>query len=303
MNPLLHLVTMDFPYATETVCIFMAIQGSMAVRNGPNKSKTMHWFHAFVRSTLTAYAGATFTNIFMGRPTAMFANDIFFGSCILGYGIVNWLPYNIGFHFFNTIPGVALHTVFSQIFRVSGIIGFSDAAYAGFKETPSAYYPIPVFGPILFPAALGNMGGFLWHGFDGYLEDGMPWLFQQGLVCSTMYHFYAHDVVGTIGVTMRSVVKPLVAFPVMTLLGADEVQTQDDVLFAKFCVGLFMVGMSILQLPMLLGPKFSPFVGAYNVLTGRTFIGGKKKSRKQTTKPSAPGSVGNGIKTGKKKNQ
>jgi hypothetical protein len=299
MHPLFHLVTMDFPYATETVCIFMSIQGSMAVRNGPNKSNAMHWFHAFVRSTLTAYAGATFTNIFMGRPTAMLANDVFFASCIIGYGIVNWLPYNVGYHFFNTILGVALHTIFSQIFRVSGIIGFSDAAYSAFKENPSAYYPIPVFGPILFPATLGNMGGFLWNGFDGYLEGGMPWLFQQGLVCSTMYHFYAHDVVGSIGVTLRSLVKPMVAIPVMTLLGADDIQAQDDVLFAKFCVGLFMVGISILQLPMLLGPKFSPFVGVYNVLTGKTFVGGQKRKAKHT----APASSSNGSKKGKKKTQ
>lgn len=220
----------------------------------------------------------------------MFSNDIFFGSCIIGYGIVNWLPYNIGYHFFNTALGLALHTIFSQVFRVSGIIGFSDAAYSLFKDNPSIYYPIPVFGPILFPATLGNMGGFLWNGFDGYLEGGMPWLYQQGLICSTMYHFYAHDVVGTIGVSLRSVVKPMVAIPVMKLLGADEVQIQDDVLFAKFCVGLFMAGMSILQMPMILGPKFSPFVGVYNVFTGRTFIGGKKKKNNNTSKPLANGS-------------
>ena len=175
LNPLVRLITMDFPYATETVCIFMAIQGSMAVRNGPNRNGTMNWFHAFLRSTLTAYAGATFTNIFMGRPTAMFANDIFFGSCLIGYGIVNWLPKDIGYHFFNTGIGTLLHTVFSQIFRVGGVSGFSDAAYNAFKDTPSVYYPTPIFGPILFPSALGNMGGFLWSGFDAYLEKGMPW--------------------------------------------------------------------------------------------------------------------------------
>ena len=100
MNLLVNLLTMNFPYATETVCVFMAIQGSMGVRNTINQKKTMHWFHSFMRSTLTAYAGATFTNIFMGRPTAMFSNDIFFGSCILGYGVVNWLPMDIGYHFF-----------------------------------------------------------------------------------------------------------------------------------------------------------------------------------------------------------
>ena len=104
MNLLVNLLTMNFPYATETVCVMMAIQGSMGVRNTVNQKRQMHWFHSFLRSTLTAYAGATFTNIFMGRPTAMFSNDIFFGSCILGYGIVNWLPMDLGFHFFVSVP-------------------------------------------------------------------------------------------------------------------------------------------------------------------------------------------------------
>lgn len=103
MNLLVNLLTMNFPYATETVCVMMAIQGSMGVRNTVNQKRQMHWFHSFLRSTLTAFAGASFTNIFMGRPTAMFSNDIFFGSCILGYGIVNWLPMDLGFHFFVSV--------------------------------------------------------------------------------------------------------------------------------------------------------------------------------------------------------
>jgi hypothetical protein len=179
MNLLADLVTMSFPHATEVVCLAMAIQGSLAVRNGPNKGRTMHWFHAFVKSTLTAYAGATFTNIFMGRPTAMLANDIFFGACLLGYAAVNCTPFNVGYMLLNSPPGELVVTVLSQVFRVGGIVGFSDAAFNMFKDNPSPYYDVPVFGPILFPSILGNMGGFFFGGLDGYLEKGMPWLFQQ----------------------------------------------------------------------------------------------------------------------------
>lgn len=185
MNLLANLVTMSFPHATEVVCLAMAIQGSIAVRTANKQhSKSMHWFHAFAKSTLTAYAGATFTNIFMGRPTAMLSNDIFFGACVLGYVVVNCLPYNFGYLLFTSPPGEFFHTVFSQIFRVGGITGFSDAAMNMFVDNPSPYYPTPVFGPILFPALLGNMGGFFFMGFDGYLEKGMPWLFQQVSTCS-----------------------------------------------------------------------------------------------------------------------
>lgn len=279
---------MNFPYAQETVCVFMSIQGSMAVRNGPNRTNSMNWFHAFVKSTLTAYAGATFTNIFMGRPTAMFANDVFFGSCLIGFAVVNWLPMDIGYHFFNTFIGALLHTVLAQVFRVGGIAGFSDAAYNAFKDAPSAYYPTPVFGPILFPSALGNMGGFLWNGFDSYLEKGMPWLFQQGVACSTFYHFYAHDA-AIVGVTLRSVVKP-VAIQVMVLMGADDKESEDDNLFAKFAVGVFMVAMAIVRMPQFLGPKFSPFTAVSNVVKG--VLSGKKK--RVDAKPS---------KKNKKKNQ
>mmetsp|Transcript_16997 Transcript_16997/g.38954 ORF Transcript_16997/g.38954 Transcript_16997/m.38954 type:complete len:288 (+) Transcript_16997:154-1017(+) len=278
MNLLVNLLTMNFPYATETVCVMMAIQGSMGVRNTVNQKRQMHWFHSFLRSTLTAFAGASFTNIFMGRPTAMFSNDIFFGSCILGYGIVNWLPMDLGFHFFNTFPGALIYTVFSQIFRVGGVQGFSDAAYGAFKDAPSVYYPTPVFGPILFPTALGNMGGFFWRGFDAYLGEGMPWLFQQGLFCSTFYHFYAHDKEGFIGVALRQYLKPF-AVTVMAVLDADETEMLDDALFAKFAVGVFMVTMGILQMPQLLGPRFSPFT-AVGGMAGKLTGGKKKKALK-----------------------
>lgn len=264
----------------------------MSVRNGPNKQGNMNWFHAFLKSTLTAYAGATFTNIFMGRPTAMFANDIFFGSCVIGYGVVNWLPLDIGYHFFNTFIGELLHTVFSQIFRVGGVSGFSDAAYAAFKDVPSVYYPTPVFGPILFPAALGNMGGFLWGGFDGYLEKGMPWLFQQGLSCATFYHFYSHDVEGEIGIKLRSVIKP-VAVQIMLVMGADEKESEDDTLFAKTLVGIFMVLMAIVRMPQFLGPRFSPFTTTVNAVKKVVF---SEKKKKVDVKP--PGSTKK-----KKKNQ
>lgn len=289
MNPLVDILTMNFPHATETVCIFMAIEGSMAVRNGPNRANTMHWFHAFLRSSLTAYAGGLFTNIFMGRPTAVFANDIFFGACLIGYALVNLLPMDVGYHFFNTMIGRMLFTVFSQVFRMGGVSGFSDVAYNAFKDAPSVYYPTPVFGPILFPTALGNMGGFLWNGFDGYLEKGMPWMFQQGLSTSVFYHFYTHDAEGFIGVNLRSVVRP-VAIQIMTLLGADEKESLNDTLFAKFAVSCFIVTLAILRMPQFLGPRFSPFVSVSNMVGG--MLGGKKK--KVNAKPS---------KKNKKKNQ
>lgn len=155
MNLLVHLVTGDFPLSNEILCLAMAISGSMTVRNGANRNGDLHWFHAFLRSTLAGYAGATFTNIFMGKPTAMFSNDVFFGSCLVGFAIVNWLPLGLGRRFCGSFLGVLLTAVGSQVFRVGGVAGFSDAAQNAFKGAPSKYYPTPVFGPILFPTLLG----------------------------------------------------------------------------------------------------------------------------------------------------
>lgn len=247
---------------------------------------------------------ATFTNIFMGRPTAMFSNDVFFGSCLVGYGIVNHLPYDLGYRIFGTFAGSLPIAVFSQVFRVSGIYGFSDAAFQMFKESPSAYYPTPVFGPILFPSLLGNMGGFLWSGFDGYLGGGMPWLFQQGVSCSTFYHFYAHDETGWIGVSLRGVLRPA-AVRIMIAAGAEDAAAEDDVLFARFAVGSFMVLMSILHMPQLLGPGFSPFAASFDAVVGK--VGRKRTAsfaRPATSHPSNgssnSSSVGGGSNTSKK---
>lgn len=275
MNPLFNLVTMKFPYAQETVCIFMAIQGSMKIRAGPNKANTMHWFHALCRSTLAGFSGAAFTNIFMGRPTALFSNDVFFGACLIGYGLVNWTPFDIGYLALNTFVGSFFTTVFAQVFRVGGVAGFSDAAYNAFKENPSDYYPTPVFGPILFPSMLGNMGGFFGNGVDKYLEKALPWMIQQSVSCSAFYHFYAHDAEGWLGVTLRSYLKPI-AIQIMVLMGADGKESEDDALFAKFAVGFFMIGMGIVRMDQFFGPRFSPFMTLSEMVMG-VFSGKKKK--------------------------
>jgi hypothetical protein len=45
------------------------------------------------------------------------------------------------------------------------------------------YYNIPVFGPIVYGTMLGNMGGFILNGIDGYTHrHGIPYPFQNGNV-------------------------------------------------------------------------------------------------------------------------
>ena len=220
----------------------------MAVRNGRNSDGKMHWFHAFLCSVLAGYAGATFTALWMGRPTSMLSNDLNMAFCIIAFAIANYSPYDIGYRLGNTMPVVIITTVFAQLFRAMGLVKFCQIAHEEFKSNPSPYYPVPVFGPILLPTLLGNFGGFFSNGFDGHLEKGMPWPFQNGLFCSIFYHFFIHDEEGFIGVTLRKVVGGL-----PSLFGLD------DHTFAVLLISTFMQVVPLLQLKYFLGPSFSPF--------------------------------------------
>jgi hypothetical protein len=57
------------------------------------------------------------------------------------------------------------------------------------------------------------------------------------------------------------------------LINDYEQIVDDNVLVAKLIIGIFMILMSILHLPQLLGPKFSPFTTLYYVgTTGKMMV-------------------------------
>jgi hypothetical protein len=149
---------------TEFQCFFMAVQGCMVIRQGRNRNQTMPWFHAFVLSVITGYAGGIFNFIWMGKPTSMLSNDLNFAGCILGFIFVNYFPF--GYEICQTLPVAILIVSWSQLFRSLGLVRFCTVCFNTFKDTPSAYYPIPVFGPILYATMLGNMGGFVTKGVE-----------------------------------------------------------------------------------------------------------------------------------------
>jgi len=245
----LSYLTGEFPYAPELQAFFMALQGCMAVRNGRNKDKKMNWFHAFLLSVFSGYSGAIFTFFLLGKPSSMLANDLNIAGCIITFIIVNYTPGDIGYKLSKSLPVVLITTMFAQLFRVGGVCGFTAMGFEAFKDKPSAYYPIPVFGPVVYATMLGNMGGFFLKGFDKYLENGMPWPFQNGLLCASFYHFFLHDQTGFIGVTLRSAIDK-VDFIKMGL---------DDKTFARVMVSIFMHVSGVLRLPAFYGPSSSPF--------------------------------------------
>mmetsp|Transcript_2741 Transcript_2741/g.4013 ORF Transcript_2741/g.4013 Transcript_2741/m.4013 type:complete len:287 (-) Transcript_2741:3142-4002(-) len=239
-------LTADFAHAAEFQNIFMAIQGAMAVRSGPNKDKKMSWFHAFAQGVVTAFAGGLLAPFWMGRGTPMLSNDLCMGSCIIAFLLVNCIPGDLGYKLLSLFPFKLLTVMGAQLFRARGIVAYVNIPYQAFKEIPSKYYPTPVFGPILNAMLLGNMGGFFWKGFHAHLQNGMPFAFQNGLFVASTYHFVANDK-GPIGEAARDMI---------SLLPLGDI---DAVIFVTAMGSLFMQVNGILQMPDFIGPSFNPF--------------------------------------------
>ena len=175
-----RFLTGDFPYSAEAIAFWMAIQGAMAVRKGPNKEGKLHWFHAFVLSSLAAFAGGTFNFIWMGQPSGILSNDVFMACAITSFVLVNYTPFDVGFLLLNTLPFSLVTVSFAQLFRSLGTIKFLTACFNHFKGSPSNLYPIPVFGPILYGILLGNMGPLVLKGLEAHIANGVPWPVQNG---------------------------------------------------------------------------------------------------------------------------
>lgn len=268
-------LTGRFPYCPEAIAVGMALQGALAVRRGPNKNGTLHWFHAFVLSTLAAFAGGTLNPIWLGQPSGILTNDVFLAVSIVAFVLVNYTPGDVGFLLFQTTPVYAVIVSLAQLFRSLGTIKFLTACYQALKDSPSAYYPMPVFGPILYGILLGNMGPLVLKGLEAHVGNGVPWAVQNGtftgqaglpprylpcpphtctwlrlplgLFVAPFYHFYVHDHDGWIGPLLRR------TMPIAQMVDLD------DKTFAQSVVSLFMQIMGILQMPQFLGPSFTPF--------------------------------------------
>merc|ERR1711957_453905 len=130
---------------------------------------------------------------------------------------------------------------------------FVNIAYQAFKDSPSEYYPTPIFGPILNGTILANMGAFFSKGFDGHVKDGLPFPFQNGLACASLYHFVAHDD-GPIGVFITDYVRMF-----MQLIPRELIMGLSVKAFVIAGVSLFMQINGVLQMPEFFGPTFSPF--------------------------------------------
>lgn len=180
MNVLIDFLTGKLPFTMELTILGQALGAAMTVKRGRNWDGEMHWFHAFVVTCVTAFAGGLFNFMWMGKPTSMISNDVVFACCVISYATMNFLPLNLGFKIADVLPVKIAIVSYGTLFKSLGMVGFTSAAYHAFEDTPSKYYPTPIFGPIWYGVMLGQMGGFVTKGIDGYLSGGIPWPFQNG---------------------------------------------------------------------------------------------------------------------------
>lgn len=183
---LIAFLTGKLPYTMELTILGHAFFGALAVRGGRNKFGELHWFHAFILSSITGFAGGLFNFMWLGKPTSMISNDVVFVSCAVAFSIVNFIPFDLGYKLASFLPVKIIITMYAMLFRSLGMMGFTTAAFNLFKDNPvsTKYYPIPVVGPVWYGIMLGNMGGLFTKGIDGYLGAGIPWPFQNGEVTS-----------------------------------------------------------------------------------------------------------------------
>jgi hypothetical protein len=77
VDGVVRFLTGNFPYSGELQCIWMAIQGAMAIRTGVNKNGNLRWFHAFALSVMAGFAGSVSVDVPLAGDISSFFCDVY----------------------------------------------------------------------------------------------------------------------------------------------------------------------------------------------------------------------------------
>lgn len=276
----IDFLTGNFPYCKEICSFLHGYLGFMGVRKAQEQTgAALGWFHTFFICLISSFGGAILTPMWLGRPSSIIATDMTLLISLAVYAIVFLSPFSAGYQIAQLFPVRLILTIGSSLFKTLGMIGFCTIAFDVLKENPAAteYYPVPIFGPIIWASMLGNMGAFFMKGFHTHLENGMPYPFQSGLFWATFFHFYVNDTEGPIGNYLRHAVDDYIPWIEMGL---------DHRTFAVLVTSISNQIVGILQMPEFSGPSFSPFVSVYNFFYNltKTPSPAAKKIKKQQQK-------------------
>lgn len=213
-------------YSSELQSLGMALQANIIVQsrfshsNGNSNESSSYWFYRFLQSVFIGFSGGIFGTIFLGKPCPFLLNDIHMTSCVLSFVLVQIVLPNVRqvlqsmfptenssasssslIHFGITIPIQIVITLYAQLFRSMGLIKFITVCHLElllphYRSISTKYYNMPIFGPVVYGTLLGNMGGFILNGIDGYTQkSGIPYPFQNGNVSNNCVHVVCRHIV------------------------------------------------------------------------------------------------------------
>mmetsp|Transcript_9424 Transcript_9424/g.14209 ORF Transcript_9424/g.14209 Transcript_9424/m.14209 type:complete len:393 (+) Transcript_9424:1-1179(+) len=126
-------------------------------------------------------------------------NDIVIPCCIGAWYATHHLGWD---KLILQTPVQMVWLLFAMTFKVNGLCNTINLAMRALP--PSAYYPIPLIGPIVAGVVQGSMGMLL--PFDKGLspiQSGTPVTMQRALIGAISYHLIINDTHGILGRTVR----------------------------------------------------------------------------------------------------
>eukprot|EP00981_Chlorochromonas_danica_P011533 scaffold4094_cov201-Ochromonas_danica.AAC.3 len=160
-----------------------------------------YWLFSLLTVIFGCYGGGMVAPIFLGQPSIPLINDLILFSVIIMWYLVYFTPVR---DLLNYKVVRAIWYVPLALFRVNSSVNMVNLAMLHLK--PSAYYPIPFFGPIFVGTAVGCMGLFLpfTKGYNS-VANSTPWNMQGAFYTAFFYHTIVNDVNGPVGYGVRLV--------------------------------------------------------------------------------------------------
>ncbi len=193
------------------------VNGAVAAYNAMGNK--LFWLHSLVLSVISTFGGGFIAPMLIAKPAQALNNDVIMFCCVAAWFVVHYCR---GHQWLQLLPIKMFWMCFLGIFRsnaVTNIVATSNSIFA-----KSAYYPTPLFGPIITGTVLGGMGQFL--PFDKGLvaiSKGTPWNIQGAFYTASFYHFMVNDKEGFIGQAFRSVLGEHAPSTVVMMIAAMQV--------------------------------------------------------------------------------
>jgi hypothetical protein len=260
------------------ICSVVAnsINGGLAAY-GVLAGERAYWLHSLVLAAISGYGGGFIAPILICKPSMPFSNDFILFSVILSWYFIFYLHGN---KLLNWAPIKMLWSIYLGLFRTYSVTNM--VTLANNTLSPSPYYPVPFFGPILCGTLLGSMGMFLpfTKGLSPITKN-TPWNIQAAFYTAFFYHTMVYDT-GFVGQCMHLIIgtytkeKVLVIIAITQIMHLElQILLSSDVNFFlpihQVVYLIFQVNGPILELNYMVG-QVKSFVGWPSIARKRLSI-------------------------------